>query len=208
MHVFNCIWQGLVTGMVLSLMLGTVFFSLIRNSLKHGQKSGIYIALGVIFCDTIFISLALMSHGFAVFLQNYKVTISILGGIILVLMGIMMIVKARPKLQEGKDIAPRKNAWYYYFANGFLLNVVNPVNFFSWLAISSMLTIKSNYNIPDKLVFFTASLISIFIVEVLIAHFAFRLKKIVTPLVLKRINQVSGTVFLIVGLRLALGSFF
>jgi L-lysine exporter family protein LysE/ArgO len=208
MHVFNCIWQGLVTGVVLSLMLGTVFFSLIRNSLAHGQRSGIYIALGVIACDMIFISLAILSHGFAVFLQNYKVTISILGGIILVIMGIMMIIKAKPKVQEGKDISPKKNAWYYYFANGFLLNVLNPVNFFSWLAISSMLTIKSNYDIPDKLIFFTASLMSIFIVEVLIAHFAFRLKKIVTPLVLKRINQVSGSVFVIVGLRLALESFF
>jgi threonine/homoserine/homoserine lactone efflux protein len=208
MHIFNCIWQGLTTGMVLSLMLGTVFFSLIRNSLKYGYYSGVYISLGVIVCDIMFISLAIASHGFAVFLKEYEMSISLTGGIVLMLMGLFMIIKAKPEVKEGKDLAPVKNSPYYYFANGFLLNVLNPVNFFSWLGISSMLTIKYDYDITDKVIFFSSSLVSIFIVEILIAHSATRLKNLVTPLVLKRINQISGTIFLLLGLRLALGFFF
>jgi len=197
-----------MTGVVLSLMLGTVFFSLIKNSLKHGYKSGVFIALGVVVCDIIFISLGILSHGFALFLKKYELTISVCGGIILVLMGLYMILKAQPQVQEGKDIEPKKNNAYYYFANGFLLNVLNPVNFFSWLAISSMLTIRYNYTIPDKVLFFTASLVSIFVVEILIAHFASKLKKMITAKVLKHVNQVSGAIFFILGLKLALGSFF
>jgi L-lysine exporter family protein LysE/ArgO len=208
MHVFNCLWQGFLTGTVLSLMLGTVFFSLIRNSLRHGYRTGIYIALGVIVCDIIFITLGLLSHGFAVFLKTYETAISVVGGGVLAVMGLLMIINSKPKVQEGKEINPEKNSPFYFFANGFLLNVLNPVNFFSWLAISSMLTIKYNYDIPDKVIFFTASLASIFIVEVLIAHFASKLKKLVTPMVLKRINQVSGLIFLILGLRLAIGVLF
>jgi L-lysine exporter family protein LysE/ArgO len=205
MHVFNCIWQGLLAGIVLSLMLGTVFFALIKNSLKHGYRSGVYIALGVIVCDIIFISLGLLSHGFAIFLKKYEHTISVIGGIVLVIMGIIMFIKAKPKMHEGRE--PKKNGPYYYFATGFLLNVMNPVNFFSWLAISSMLTIRNNYDIPDKLIFFSASLVSIFVVEVLIAHFASKLKTMVTPLVLRRINQVSGIIFFALGLKLAIGPF-
>ncbi len=207
MHVFNCIWQGLTTGVVLSLMLGTVFFSLIRNSLKYGYHSGVYISLGVIVCDIMFISLGIASHGFAVFLKNYNHSISVVGGVVLALMGVYMIVRAKPKIQEGKEFVPKKNPHYYFFASGFLLNVLNPINFFSWLGISTMLTSQYNYDIPDKIIFFTASLVSIFVVEIMIAHSAHKLKKMVTPLVLKRINQVSGSVFLLLGLRLALGMY-
>ena len=208
MDILSCLLEGFATGIGLSLMLGTVFFSLIRNSLKYGRKTGIYIALGVIVCDVIFITLALLSHGFAIFLKTYQTAISVGGGIVLAVMGLMMIIRSKPKVEEGKEINPKENSPLYFFANGFLLNVLNPVNFFSWLSISTIITVRFNYDLSDKVIFFIASLISIFIVEVLIAHFAFKLKKVVTPLVLKRINQVSGLIFLIIGLRLALGTFF
>jgi threonine/homoserine/homoserine lactone efflux protein len=86
MHFLTCSFQGFVTGIALSLMLGTVFFALIRNSLIYGYKTGVYIALGVIASDVIFISLALLSHGFAVFLKHYEQLISVVGGSILSLM--------------------------------------------------------------------------------------------------------------------------
>ena len=56
MHTINCIWQGLATGFVLSMMLGTVFFALIRNSISFGYTTGVWIALGVILCDSMLIS--------------------------------------------------------------------------------------------------------------------------------------------------------
>ena len=82
MHLFNVVWEGFVTGMALSLMLGTVFFSLLRNSLQYGYKSGFFIASGVILCDVIFISLALLSEGFAIFrwLQTQFTLVSIING--------------------------------------------------------------------------------------------------------------------------------
>ena len=70
MHVINCILQGLLTGAILSIMLGTVFFSLIKNSLSSGFKTGVYIAIGVILCDVIFITLAILSTEFANFLEE------------------------------------------------------------------------------------------------------------------------------------------
>lgn len=207
MQLFNAVWQGLLVGMGLSLMLGTVFFSLIQNSISYGARTGIYISLGVIICDVIFISLALLSVGFAKFLAEYENAVSIGGGSILVIMGASAYVKAGAN-KQGKDFSSKPNSATYYFINGFLLNAVNPVNFFSWLAISSMLTVRYHYELNDKVVFFASSLCSIFLVEILIAYFASRVKVMATPLVIKRINQFSGIVFVIFGLKLALGSLF
>ena len=195
-----------MTGAALSLMLGTVFFSLLRNSLQFGYRTGFYIASGVIVCDIMFIALALLSHQFALFLKTYSMQFSLAGGIILMAMGIIMFVKASPKVLDGELMSARSNL--YYFFNGFLLNLLNPVNFFSWLAISTMLTVRFNFNITDKVYFFTAALFSIFIVEILIAVGAARIKQWVTPKLLKRINQISGLIFFGVGVKLALVVFY
>lgn len=203
MHTINCIWQGLATGFVLSMMLGTVFFALIRNSISFGYKTGIWIATGVILCDIMFISLALLSQPFAVFLSKYKNEISIGGGVILMVMGLLMFFKSEPELQEGKAFG--QGSKWYYIGNGFLLNVVNPVNFFSWLGISSFLTIKYQYGINDKIIFFAASLLSIFLAEFGIAFFASKLSRWISQRALKRINQISGLVFLLVGIKLSFG---
>ncbi len=204
MHLFNVIWEGLLMGVALSLMLGTVFFALLRNSIQYGHKTGVYIASGVIVCDILFIALGLLSHGFALFLKTYQTSVSIVGGIILIIMGIFMIVKAHPKMVEGKLISEKSKSKWYYFFHGFLLNLVNPVNFFSWLTISTMLTVRFNYTITDKLYFFAASLVSIFFVELLIAFGASKIKRLITPQVLKRINQVSGLIFIGIGVKLTL----
>ena len=147
MHLLNCILQGLLTGVILSFMLGTVFFSLIKNSLSSGYKTGIYIAAGVILCDVLFISLAILSTEFAKFLENNQNTISILGGLVLLAMGIGMILRAKPKPDAGKSFHSSSKSVIYYIGNGFLLNILNPLNFFSWLAISSVLKIKFNYEL-------------------------------------------------------------
>jgi L-lysine exporter family protein LysE/ArgO len=204
MHLFNVVWEGFVTGMALSLMLGTVFFSLLRNSLQYGYKSGFFIAAGVVACDVIFISLALLSDGFAIFLKNYQMQISIVGGIVLIIMGAVMIIKANPKMMEGKLMGEEKRSNWLFFMNGFLLNLLNPVNFFSWLAISTMLTIRFNYTLHDKTYFFLASLCAIFLVEILVSFGASKIKQWVTQKVLKRVNQISGLIFIGIGIKLTL----
>jgi L-lysine exporter family protein LysE/ArgO len=203
MHTLNCIWQGFATGFVLSLMLGTVFFALIKNSLSYGYKTGIYIALGVIACDMMFIALALLSQPFADFLSAYKKEVAIGGGLLLVVMGILMFFKSEPEVKESKELG--YGSALYYFGNGFLLNVVNPVNFFSWLGISSFLTINYQYTLNDKIIFFLASLLSIFITEFGIAFFASKLRKWVNSKHLKIVNMVSGIVFVAVGIKLIIG---
>ncbi|MDI1233490.1 MAG: LysE family transporter [bacterium] len=204
MHLFNIVWEGFMTGIALSLMLGTVFFALLRNSIQHGYKTGFYIASGVIACDIIFISLALLSEGFAIFLKTYQSIISIVGGAILIIMGLVMVIKAKPKMSEGHLMSEEKKSGWIFFINGFLLNLLNPINFFSWLAISTMLTIRFNYTLNDKTYFFLASLFSIFLVEIVIAFGASKVKQWMTPLVLKRINQISGLVFIGIGIKLTL----
>jgi threonine/homoserine/homoserine lactone efflux protein len=49
---------GFLTGMVMSIMLGTVFFALVQNSIDYGFKMGVFISIGVITSDILLISLS------------------------------------------------------------------------------------------------------------------------------------------------------
>ncbi len=205
MHYFNCFWQGALTGITLSLMLGTVFFSLIKNSIEFGYKSGIYIALGVVFCDSLYVLVALMSHSLSLFLKQYEFSLSIIGGTILIILGIFMLFQKKNNIDEGK-IIKGKSKWYYFF-NGFILNLVNPVNFLTVFGISNMLTIRFNYTIIDQIIYFGAMMLTIIATEVGISISASKIKSYITPTIMNRINQLSGIIFLIIGFKLGFGKF-
>jgi threonine/homoserine/homoserine lactone efflux protein len=61
-----------------------------------------------------------------------------------------------------------------------------------------------HYNNQDLILYFTACLISIFIVELGIAYFASKLKNIMQAKTVKFINQIAAAVFVIVGIKLML----
>ena len=61
-----------------------------------------------------------------------------------------------------------------------------------------------HYNNHDLIIYFTACLISIFIVELGIAYSASKLKSIMSPLIVKRINQIAAIVFVGFGIKLML----
>lgn len=199
--------KGFLTGIALSLMLGTVFFALIKNSIEYGYKTGILIAIGVISSDIIFISLALLSNDFAIFLKTYEKEISIAGGCLLIVFGLFMFINSKPKNTDGPMFEKKTNSKFYFISSGFLINAVNPVNFFSWLSISTLLTVNYDFNISQKTVFFSGSLISIFLVEFLIAFGAFRIKPYIKPSLFSIINKISGSIFILFGLHLALKTF-
>jgi threonine/homoserine/homoserine lactone efflux protein len=56
--MLDIILYGLITGMLMSIMLGTVFFALVQNSIDHGFRTGVFIAIGVISSDVLLISLS------------------------------------------------------------------------------------------------------------------------------------------------------
>ena len=197
--MFDAIFSGFGTGIILSLMLGTVFFALVQNSVDFGYKSGIFIALGVIISDIFFISAAILGTSFLPDMPRIPFYSSFLGGTLLIILGLVSIFKRNPKLVYPKT---KFGNLMYYFSTGFLLNALNPINFFFWVAIVAYLRTEKLFALPKQIVFFASCLSAVFATEITISYFASRLRKLFTPLVLRRINQVSGLIFVGFGIKL------
>lgn len=200
--------QGFLMGIVLSLMLGTVFFAIVQNSINLGYSFGILIACGVVLSDIIFISLAIWSSSFAVFLKNYVTEVTWIGALLLLLFGLSQFYR---KVAISSNVHVFKRPVFnklFFIGNGFFLNVINPVNFFIWLSISTMLEVKFGYTNAQKLVFFSGSLLAIFVTESLVAIFSSKIRRWMSPQRLKWVNRVSGSAFVVLAVYLVIRHYF
>jgi L-lysine exporter family protein LysE/ArgO len=196
--------EGFLTGIGLSLMLGTVFFSIIQNSAIKGYKYGVLIALGVIVSDIMFISLALWSSTFAEILENHGRAVTWFGATLLTFFGLSQFfrkVNLNRKVKEFNHPYFGKLMWV---ANGFFLNVINPVNFFIWLSISTMLSVSFEFSASQKIYFFCGSLFAIFMTESTLAFFSGKIQRWMNEKRIVWVNRISGSVFVAIAIYLAL----
>mgnify|MGYP001099848671 CR=1 FL=1 len=195
MGIFHPIGTGFLAGMAMSLMLGTVFFSIIQNSIRDNWKAGVKIALGVVICDLFFLFLVLAGDKYIQMLSEYKKEIALVGGVFLIALGLISIIK-KPK-EENHLFSTRK-----YVANGFLLNFLNPVNFAFWVTLSTLLGAEQNYDLNYKMLFFSFAVLAIFITESFISYGASKLKNLMTAHRLRILNIIVGLLFAGFGVKL------
>ncbi|MGV3561508.1 LysE family translocator [Larkinella arboricola] len=194
------ILYGLVAGILLCLTFGTVFFSLLQNSVDNGYRSGIKIAFGVVVCDAIFVVCALFGTAFLPQIDGFELYLTLFGVVLLMAMGIANLFKGTPRLAYPKT---RFGNFIYYFSTGFVLNAINPINFITWVTLAAYLTNSLHYSPAECYVFMTASLVGIFATESALAIFAHKLKRFFTPKVVLTFNRVTGIVFIFIALQLA-----
>lgn len=195
---------GILTGIALCLTFGTVFFSLVQNSVDNGFSSGVKIAFGVFIGDLIFVFFAIFGTTLLPVVPGFQNWMAGAGIFFLIALGLTNLIKGQPSLAYPKT---KFGNFVYYFTTGFLLNALNPVNFISWVTIASYIRSTLHYNFNEVLVFFGASLVSVFLVECLIAMSAHRLKRIFTPRVMTVFNKVTGVVFILIAGQIAYHQF-
>ena len=196
--MLEAISLGFFTGLVLSFGFGSVFFALIQDSIENGYKAGIKISLGVVFGDVLMVAIAFLGTSFLPNLPNFGLYSRIFGSIVLIGLGISQFRKTTAPTKK-KDFKLAR--FFYFFGKGFLLNVINPVNFLSWMVISASLK-SYKYDIYDEVAFFLTTLIMIFAVESFFAVFADKIKNKMGDKTIQTIKYVSALVFIGVGLKL------
>lgn len=175
-------------------MLGTIFFYLIQNSIDNGFKSGMAISLGVIISDVILISLSTLNAYIIPQGGTTEIIVRIVGAGLLIFIGFYSIFK-----KEAATFYPstQKMSVIKYMVNGFILNTINPANFFMWVGISTTLQSSDNYSPTRMLVYFSGTILAIFLTEVLISYSASKLKRYLDERAMTLVNIISGIAFLI-----------
>ena len=199
MELLEPIWKGLITGLMFTLTFGTVFFSLIQTSVKRGLREGLFIALGVLMSDTFYISVAVFGSSFIVDkMEHFDHIIRVVGFSFLLILGVRSIIKKEKPHNE--DAQPTEKKGILYIIKGIMLNSINPMVLIAWLGVATYVETVNHFNFDQVVLFFSIVLGTMFSSMFGICYFARKLKDVLSPANMHRLNIFSGIVFIVFGL--------
>jgi threonine/homoserine/homoserine lactone efflux protein len=191
--------NGIIFGLLLSIMLGPLFFALLQTALHEGFKAGAHLAFGALLSDGACITVAYLFASQLDLTGKYKIAVGWIGGLLLIGFGIVNFFrKVRPK--EVDD--DRKTVHAKFILKGFLMNSFNPAVLLFWLGVISVVKLKEDYTRLHEAVFFASVLATVFGTDLLKSFVAHRISHLLNATVLHWINRIVGSVLIAFGLRM------
>ena len=197
------IFSGLQLGVVVALLIGPVFFTILQTSVEKGFWKGALVALGVSLSDTLFVIICYF--GLIQFVESlhFKVYMGYVGGGILVLFGFYYLLFKSRKSREDSVQPATERKTYRYVLKGFIINGLSPSVLIFWIGTVSVVSLDFGYTKGLQFfLFFSAALITVLATDVLKAYLAGRLRKLVTPRLMLILNILLGVGMVVFGGRL------
>lgn len=192
-------------GIILSFMVGPVFFVLLETGATKGFRAALSIDVGVILADIIFIFIAYFSSFQLIENLSNQPGLFVLGGTILIVYGIVLFFKKERK--DEKKTNKLKGTYLTLMAKGFLLNIINIGVLAYWLIVLLVVGPILN-NEPNRLVTFFSTVILVYlgldIIKILLAK---QLKKKLTHTRIRFLKKVLGVVLAICGMVMVIKGF-
>ena len=207
------IQNGIVFGIIISFMLGPAFFILLETSIKKGFKAAVFLDLGILLSDAIYL--------LAAFFFSYKINIWLttnsfvkyIAGSVFITLGItfiyknlLQIKKTNVAARDVKEIeAVKTNIIIYPFQliiKGLGLNAINPGVLIFWIAASTYATKELNLGDLQLISFFGITLLTMFMVDILKIYFSSRLKEKLNNKVLSIIGMLIGCLMVFFGVAI------
>ena len=198
---------GVGLGLILSIMLGPVFFILLETSIKKGVRSALFMDFGVFLSDLLYISIAyVFVNQVAEFKENKNIFwLLIVGGVVFIIFG-FMTMRTKVLRRKKRGINPndlKSNNYFTTMVKGFFLNAVNPGILFYWLTIISTIRGKEKLDWCSEdatvLIYLGVILFTFFTVDVFKIFGAEKLKNVLTPAWMRIINKVLGIILVCIG---------
>lgn len=191
-------------GLLLSFMVGPVFFVLLETSATKGFRAGICFNLGVIFADVLFLLIAYFSSFQLLENLSNQPGLYVFGGTILLVYGLVVFIKKEVKKPEVKI---SKGTFINLIIKGFLLNFINIGVLIFWLGVLIIVG-PTLENEPNRImVFFGTMLATYFLVDMLKILLAKQLKRKLTLRRVRFVKKILGVVLMVCGLVLIIKGF-
>jgi threonine/homoserine/homoserine lactone efflux protein len=198
---FYTVKNALLIGLIMSFMIGPVFFMLIKTSILKGAKAAIAFDLGVVLGDIVFILIAYYGSRSLVEKIKEDPRLFLVGGAILIIYGIITFFDKNNKkeLKQPEVSIPESNDYFKLLLHGFFLNFINVGVLAGWLGIMIMVSSTLQMNPTSIFLYFTIVIIGYITTDIIKILLAKQLKNKLSPLVIYRIKKGMGVLLIIFG---------
>lgn len=205
--MIQALLEGVGMGLVLSLMVGPVFFALITASMEQGFRYAFVLALGILVSDLIYVALTFFGVSFLTASPKVETTLGYVGGMILIGFGIRFFGKKDATRPNSGGIPLPKAKKRTAFIKGFGINGINPFVMLFWISIASLVSLKSTWNNSDVISYYFGLLITVFGIDLLKAFIAGKLSHLMTPKLRLNLNRGVGVLVSYFGLKMIWSTF-
>ena len=207
MDLFALIWEGILYGLTLTILLGPIFVALTQTGIEKGIRAGLLVGLGIWTSDILIITFLIMIMGNLTptyFEGAFKLYFGIGGGIILILFGIGTAKKKSNFLDEKVSFSARSVGGYWL--KGFLVNTINPFTFIFWTTLITSYVIVKNLTLNESIIFFGSIIATIMITDSLKVIGAKAIRKKLSKEKVDLISKIAGIALIGFGIALAIRS--
>jgi len=145
--------NGFLTGLILQIAIGPVFFFILNISLQKTVIDGLFAIIAVTLVDYIFIALAVLGIGKLLEKPKIKLASGIISSLVLILFGIIMILS----ISQNSNISITNNIiesnYISSFISAFLLTISSPLTIVFWTSLFATKAIEKGYA-QKQLIFF------------------------------------------------------
>jgi threonine/homoserine/homoserine lactone efflux protein len=199
--------KGITLGLLLTIAVGPVLFSIIKQSINNGWKGGLAFVVGVSLSD---VSLAVVSNFFTELFTNLierKELIGTIGSTFLISVGIYFLFFKKVKVNEqGSQVLKfRKRDYLKLLLAGFFMNILNPGIIIFWLTAS---TAFADEALNQRITIFTVALVLVLITDILKVLLANRIRQRLTLKNIQFVNRLNGIILIGFGVVLLWGLLF
>ncbi len=191
-------------GLLLSVMIGPVFFVLLETGATKGFRAAISLDVGVILADILFILIAYFSSFQLLENLSNQPGLYVFGGVILMIYGLFMVIK-----KVAKKAKPNKMTGTYLglVVKGFLLNFINIGVLVYWLIVLFVVGPLVNNEPKRLLTFFLTVILTYLALDIVKILLAKQLRKKLTEERILLFRKILGVVLMFCGLAMVIKGF-
>jgi len=203
--MIEALLKGLTLGLLLSISVGPVIFSILKQSLNNGHKGGMAFVIGVSVSD---IALVLVSNVFTELfgsISSHRKEIGIAGSVFLIVMGIYFLFFKKVKVNDkGQQVFARfrKRDYAKIALSGFFMNTLNPAVFLFWLTTSTTLI---SHTVEQRIIIFITCLLFVLGGDIAKVMLAGKIRNRLTPHNIHLVNRANGLILIGFGVALIWG---
>ena len=197
LNVLEAITKGILIGLFMAISVGPTLFAVIKYSIDNSYKAGLAFVLGVSLSDLLYVTIANLAVSWLVALNTYGTYIACGGGIILVVVGLVGLLK-KVKVKRPTKTPPTINGGHYFriWLSGFLINTINPGVIISWLAAVSATVDKGGMY---RFIMFGTCLTLILGIDFGKVFLAEKIRLLLTPRRLIYVQKCASGIILLLG---------
>lgn len=203
------IFEGILMGLTLSVFFGfgPALVAMIQTSILRGFWAAVLLAFGVFLSDATLVALGFL--GAVQIFESNKIILGIVGGIILIIFGIVTYRrKATINVDSNNvEIKHKDPMFLTYILKGFFINFTNPFIWIFWMGVVVGFTANYKADILLLVIFFAATLGTVFLVDMLKIFSAYKIKKYIQTHNIVWINRIAGVGLVMFGIYLVIRTY-